>query len=75
MLADVVEAAVRANRATLKESEYGDFIKKMIKNKYEDGQLDMCPMNRRDLELVLRAFINVYEGANHDRIIYPEDNQ
>lgn len=75
MLADVVEAAVRANQATLKKGDYGDFIRKMIKAKYDDGQLDMCPMNRRDLELVLKAFENVYEGANHERIIYPEDEE
>lgn len=75
MMADVVEAAVRANQATLKKGEYGDFIRKLIKSKYDDGQLDMCPMNRRDLELVLNAFENMYEGANHERILYPEDKK
>ena len=73
MLADVVEAAVRANQANLKTGDYEAFIRKLIKAKYEDGQLDMCPMNRRDLELVLKAFVNMYEGANHERIMYPED--
>ena len=33
----------------------------------------MCRMNRLDLELVLKAFVNMYEGANHERIMYPED--
>ncbi len=75
MLADVVEAAVRANQANLKSGEYGAFIRKLIKGKYDDGQLDICPMNRRDLELIVRAFENMYESANHERILYPEDKK
>ena len=74
MLADTTEAAIRSSKLTdLKEIQA--MIKKLVKSKYDDGQLDICPMNRRDLELILKAFENMYEGANHERILYPEDKK
>ena len=73
MLADTVEAAVRANSDTAKdESALREIIYKLIKGKYDDGQLDECPLNRRDLKNIMDAFIYVFEGASHERIKYPD---
>ena len=74
MLADVVEAAVRAN-ASLVKGNLQEQIAKLIKAKYDDGQLDNCPLNRRDLQRISEAFIYVFEGANHERIVYPEEDE
>lgn len=74
MLADVTEAAVRAN-ASMKKGNLLEQIEKLIKGKYDDGQLDNCPLNRRDLRRIAEAFAYVIEGANHERIIYPEDEE
>ena len=74
MLADVVEAAVRAN-ASMKKGNLMEQIEKLIKGKYDDGQLDNCPLNRRDLRRIAEAFAYVIEGANHERIVYPEDEE
>ena len=74
MLADVVEAAIRANSA-LRSGNLKEQIDKLIKAKYDDGQLDECPLNRRDLRRISEAFIYVLEGANHERIVYPEEEE
>lgn len=44
MLADVVEAAIRAN-GTKGLENVREQIDKLIKAKFEDGQLDDCPLN------------------------------
>lgn len=74
MLADTVEAAVRAS-GTVDEHELRDQIKNLIKGKYDDGQLDECPLNRRDLNKITEAFIYVLAGARHERIVYPTERK
>lgn len=74
MLADVVEAAVRANDS-IRKGNLVEQIEKLIQVKYDDGQLDNCPLNRRDLKHIAAAFVYVLEGANHERIQYPEDEK
>lgn len=74
MLADVVEAAVRANLGVMKESLKVQ-VTKLVRAKYEDGQLDDCTLNNRDLTRIIEAFLYVFEGANHERIVYPEQEE
>ncbi len=74
MLADIVEAAIRANAGNGKNN-IAEQVEKLIKSKYDDGQLDDCPLNRRDLKHIAAAFIHVFEGANHERIAYPEEDE
>lgn len=73
MLADVTEAAVRAN-GSVQNGTLNETIAKLIKSKYDDGQLDNCPLNRLDLKRIQSAFVYVLEGAHHERIVYPEDD-
>ncbi len=70
MLADCVEAAVRSMDDPDRE-QVKDMIDKLIRCKYNDGQLDDCPLNRRDLNSIAKAFLHVFEGALHERVKYP----
>ncbi|WP_079547680.1 HD family phosphohydrolase [Christensenella massiliensis] len=71
MLADVVEAAVRSLDNPSRE-EIAAMVHKLIKARYDEGQLDHAPLNRRDLKLIAEAFINIFDGVYHQRIKYPE---
>ncbi|WP_066688786.1 HD family phosphohydrolase [Christensenella intestinihominis] len=71
MLADVVEAAVRSLDNPSRE-EISAMVHKLIKARYDEGQLDNAPLNRRDLKQIAEAFINIFDGVYHQRIKYPE---
>ncbi len=73
MLADTVEAAMRTLDDPSDEETF-EYIKKLIQTKYDDGQLDLTPLTRRDLTVIARAFANVYNGMLHGRIKYPRLN-
>ncbi len=70
MLADCVEAAVRSIDNPDRE-QIKDMVSKIIRGKYNEGQLDDCPLSRRDLNALAKAFLGVYDGAFHERIKYP----
>jgi cyclic-di-AMP phosphodiesterase PgpH len=71
MLADVSEAAVRTiskpNAAKIEK-----FIKELIANKVEHGQLSRSELTFRDLEIIENAFVRVLVGYHHSRIEYPK---
>lgn len=71
MLADIVEAAVRSLDNPSRE-EISEMVHKLIKARYDEGQLDNAPLNRRDLKLIAEAFINIFDGVYHQRIKYPD---
>ncbi len=70
MIADCVEAAVRSMDDPDRE-QVKDMVSNIIRNKYNEGQFDECPVGRRDLNALAKAFIGVYDGAFHERIKYP----
>jgi putative nucleotidyltransferase with HDIG domain len=71
MLADSVEAAVRAlPRPTPGKIE--GLVRKIIKSRLNDGQLDECDLTLRDLDKVADAFVQVLSGIYHNRIEYPD---
>ncbi len=70
MLADCIEAAVRSMEDPDRD-QVKDMIDKIIRAKYNDGQLDDCPLNRRDLNLISKAFLHLFDGALHERVKYP----
>ncbi|MBT3319151.1 MAG: HDIG domain-containing protein [Clostridia bacterium] len=70
MLADTVEAAVRSMDDPSKD-EVKDMINQLIRARYNDGQLDECPLNRRDLNTIAKAFLTTFDGALHERVKYP----
>jgi len=72
MAADSVEAYIRSLTEPTKEQvEQG--VRKIIKDKLNDAQLDECDLTLRDLDMIGRAFVKVLAGIFHDRIEYPEN--
>jgi putative nucleotidyltransferase with HDIG domain len=71
MLADAVEAVVRASKDTSPE-HIAYLVQKVIRDRLADGQLDECDLTLRDLNEVRDTFIAVLHGIFHPRLEYPE---
>lgn len=71
MLSDTVEAAVRAIPDPTRE-KIAAMIRKLVRGKMEDGQLDECTLCFRDIDKINAAFENVLKGVFHERIEYPK---
>jgi membrane-associated HD superfamily phosphohydrolase len=52
-----------------------DMVDKLIHARFTDGQMDDSPLNRRDMSTLAKAFISVYDGAFHERVKYPGQEQ
>jgi putative nucleotidyltransferase with HDIG domain len=71
MLADSVEAAVRSlSKPTVGRVE--GTVRKIIKEKLNDGQLDECPLTLQELDKIGDIFTHILSGIFHTRIEYPE---
>jgi len=69
MLADSVEAAVRSlERPTPHKIEA--LIRKIFKERLDDGQLDDCRLTLKDLDKVRETFLYVLGGRFHQRVEY-----
>ncbi|MBZ4668837.1 MAG: hypothetical protein JG775_1989 [Defluviitaleaceae bacterium] len=76
MLADTVEAAVRSMNPHEKISEKTEeLVRKLIKNKLDEGQLDDSNLTIKDLETIVQAFMKVFNGMYHERIKYPDGTE
>ncbi len=74
MLADSVEAAVRSlQNPTLGRVE--GFVRKIIKDKLNDGQLEECDLTFKDLNVIANSFVKVLSGIFHSRVEYPDLSQ
>ena len=71
MLADSIEATVRANRPPT-QAEMERIIRQVINDRLISGQLDECDLTLKDLDAIREAFISVLQGVFHPRIQYPE---
>ncbi len=71
MLADTVEAAARAMQAPTME-KMDQLIRKLVRSKMDDGQLDDSPLTMRDLDRICKAFLTVLTGVFHQRVEYPK---
>jgi putative nucleotidyltransferase with HDIG domain len=70
-LADSVEAAVRALYKPAPGIIEG-LVRKVIREKLNDGQLDQCDLTLQDLDRIAVAFVKVLSGLFHSRVEYPE---
>ncbi len=71
MLADTIEAAART--APDRSSEALEaLIRKLIRDKIDDGQLNESPMTMVDIEKATKAFAMVLSGVFHQRVEYPD---
>ncbi len=72
LLADSVEGATRAlDEHTPQKIE--DIVRKVINNKFIDGQLDECDLTLRDIDTIAATFIRVLTAMYHSRVKYPEN--
>jgi putative nucleotidyltransferase with HDIG domain len=76
MLADTVEAAARSEK-NITVTKLQKILKDNIQKKFNDGQLDECPINRQELEQIKPSFLSVLTGVFHPRIEYetPDRNR
>jgi hypothetical protein len=74
MLADTCEAAVRSvfGKGGKCPEEMDAFVRKLIKDRLDDGQLNMSGLSIKDLDTIAIAFLRVFKGMHHERIPYPE---
>jgi len=71
LLADSVEAATRVlDEHTPQRIE--DVVRKVINNKFIDGQLDECNLTLREIDTIASVFVRVLGAMYHSRIKYPE---
>ncbi|WP_077177140.1 HD family phosphohydrolase [Carboxydothermus pertinax] len=73
MLADSVEAAVRSLKSPTPGRIEG-LVRKVIKDKLLDGQLDESNLTFQDLHNIAQAFDKVLSGIFHNRVEYPDIN-
>ena len=69
LLADSVEAATRS----LKDPDpdkIGQTVRKVINNKFIDGQLDECELTLKDIEKISSVFSKILSGIYHSRVNY-----
>jgi len=50
-------------------------VKELVERRFEDGELDDCPLTLRDLRLVQETFVNILTSRFHQRIDYPDKEE
>ncbi len=71
MLADSVEAAVRSMQNRTPGRVEG-LVRKIIKDKLYDEQLEECDLTFKDLDAIATSFVRVLSGIFHSRVEYPD---
>lgn len=71
LLADSVEAATRTLQGPI-PARIEELVRKVINNKFIDGQLDECELTLVDLEKISSTFVKVLSAIYHSRVKYPE---
>jgi len=74
MLADVVEAAVRALERPTPARIQGR-VKELINDIFADGQLEECELTLKDLHQIAKSFNNILTSIYHSRIEYTDRSQ
>ncbi len=70
MLADSTEAASRSLK-TPNPEDVRHLVRKIINEKFIDGQLDECPLTLRDLHKIQESFVQNLLAIFHTRVSYP----
>jgi cyclic-di-AMP phosphodiesterase PgpH len=70
-LADSVEGAVRSlDDATPNRIE--ETVKKIVNNKFIDGQLDECNLTLKEINMICAVFTRILSAMYHGRVKYPD---
>lgn len=70
MLADVCEAAVRAERPATRH-DLESMVDHLITQRVLDGSLDESNLTFHEVQMIRRIFVQVLQGVHHPRIKYP----
>ena len=70
LLADSVEAATRSLKDPTPD-KIEEIVRKVINNKFIDGQLDECELTLKDIEKISSVFSKILSGIYHSRVNYP----
>ncbi|MBI3317254.1 MAG: HDIG domain-containing protein [Candidatus Omnitrophica bacterium] len=71
MLADSVEGASRSLKHPTAEG-IRQLVRKIINDKFIDGQLDECDLTLRDLHRIQESFVHNLMAIFHTRVSYPD---
>jgi putative nucleotidyltransferase with HDIG domain len=71
MLADASEATTRTLKNPTPQT-IEQVVRRLIKERLEDGQLDEANLTLKDLDVIAQTFTRVLTGVFHQRIEYPE---
>lgn len=71
LLADVCEAAVRAERPATRD-DLQALVNRLITDRVLEGALDSSPLTFNELQTVKQVFVQVLQGIHHPRISYPQ---
>ncbi|OUC14612.1 MAG: hypothetical protein B0A82_11380 [Alkalinema sp. CACIAM 70d] len=71
MLADSCEAALRSLKDATPEVA-NNMIQKILRARWQDGQLANSNLSREDLSQIGKTFLQVWQQSNHQRISYPK---
>ena len=74
MLADSVEATSRS-LSKVSSPTIRNMIRKTIRTKLEDKQLDDCDLTLKDLRVIAATFERILSAIFHTRIEYPEEKE
>ncbi len=74
LLADAVEASSRSLDEPTPAS-IRNLVKKIINNKFIDGQLEGCDLTLKDIQKIVDSFVRVLMGIFHTRLSYPEEGK
>ena len=70
MLADSTEAASRSIKEPTREN-LRQLVRKIINDKFIDGQLDECDLTLKDLHRIQESFVHNLMAIFHTRVSYP----
>ena len=71
MLADGCEAALRSLPPDTSDDQARETVRRLVGARQRDGQLRKSSLSRSEVELVIRAFVQVWRRMRHRRIPYP----
>jgi hypothetical protein len=72
MMADAVEASSRTLDAPT-PSSIRNLVRKIVNNKFIDGQLDECNLSLKDMHEIADSFVRILMGVFHTRPEYPAE--
>ncbi|MBQ9539597.1 MAG: HDIG domain-containing protein, partial [Treponema sp.] len=74
MLADTVEAACKSLDKP-SASRLEKFIKQLVREKIEEGQLNNCDLTFKDINTIEETFTQILIGYYHSRVKYPDQKE